>query len=80
MILQATGSRGSQLAPLLGPGVATPGSQQGKPLRRSSTQVLRPRGWRTPRSSSGVGMLIIFREMIAFLMSGHPQTQSRSMQ
>eukprot|EP00969_Alexandrium_andersonii_P106374 4693122-Alexandrium_andersonii.AAC.1 len=77
MSLHATGHKGPRLAPFLGPGVATPGSQQGRPLRRSSAQTLRPWGWPTARSSSGAGTMIIFRKMIAFLMSDRPQTQTR---
>eukprot|EP00969_Alexandrium_andersonii_P117847 5212710-Alexandrium_andersonii.AAC.1 len=64
---QTTGYRCSQPAPLLGPGVETPGPQQGKHLRPSRLQVLRPRGRRTPRSLRKARARIIVRKRIAEL-------------
>eukprot|EP00969_Alexandrium_andersonii_P219114 9677927-Alexandrium_andersonii.AAC.1 len=75
--MEATGFRCSQPAPLLGPGVETPKSQMGKRLRHSRLQALRPWSRRTPRSPREARVRIIFREMIAFLMSGRPQTRAR---
>eukprot|EP00969_Alexandrium_andersonii_P324328 14331218-Alexandrium_andersonii.AAC.1 len=42
-------------APLLGPGVATPGSRTGESLERSCPRILRPRSCGAARSWSGVG-------------------------